>query len=199
MANQALWKQETSKMFYGVLLFTLLGSIASIVDLFSMMRSLGSLMSGESSTPWGSYIVRALILAGYALFFVGLNGWLKQLTNQEQVLVKKIKIAVILNLVAVVCFFIPVAGKYITAIINIVAWVLYLQAYSGLRDSATFPELARKGAKSLRTATILGIVAAIIGIIPIIKFITFIFDITVMIMLIIGWNNIKNAQVAQEQ
>lgn len=193
MTKQQVWKSETSKIFYGVILYSLCGAIYSLVSVISAARSLGAMFSGESTTTWELYLVGALIIAGYVLFFVGLNNWTKQLSAIEQTHVKKIRIAIILNLCAVLLGFIPVAGSLIAAGLNLAAWIFYLQGYTRLRDSETFPELARKGAGTLRTSTIIGIVSAVIGIIPIIKYVVPVLDLAVMILLILGWNKVKNA------
>jgi hypothetical protein len=188
--TQQVWKNETGKVFYGVLTYTVLSMLYSVLSMVAMAQSL------FGGTPWYMYLMPILIVGGYVFYFLGINNLAKELTGEDQNSFMKIRTAIILSIVGMLCAMIPLAGKFIAAILNIVAIVFYLKAYSALRDSSTFPEMARKGAGLLRTSMIINIISIVIGIIPIVGYIGKVLDIAVLILIIVGWSKVKNADVA---
>lgn len=75
---------------------------------------------------------------------------------------------------------------------------MMMVAYSKLKKSPTFPELARKGASMLFTAMLLALIGSIFGLIPIVgAVIAGIFNIISFIMVLLGWKKIADADLTE--
>lgn len=185
--NANNYKAATAKIYYGVLCISILSIIGGFISAIAIL----SAVSGGST--WYVFVVPILTVIGYVYYFLGLGDLHKEFEGETSDNIKKIRTAVILNIVAALCSMIPVAGGIIGGILNLIAFILCIMAYGRLRNDANFP--GRDGMKTLYTTAILQIIAAVLGIIPIINIIGAIIGIIAFIMFIVGWGKVKNANV----
>ncbi|NDW19493.1 hypothetical protein D0T53_11310 [Dysgonomonas sp. 216] len=197
------WQETTKQIYQGVLLYTLANLLYSIFDsINSLVSGASNLMSfaesGTVDTGIGfldviCWIFLAGLIYGYYLFLKGLDKFKPMLSVADAEAVGKIRLAVILAIVAAVVDFIPFLG-WVGTIINIVSFIMMMIGYSALKNSPTFPNKARNGASKLFTAMILMIVAAVFGFIPFIGWVfALVLDIIVFFMILSGWATIKNS------
>ena len=197
MTTSEQWSQETKKIFNGILLYSFAGIAHGILDPIDSLMSMGKMFgasSGGGTISTLCYIALAGIIGGYVLTFLGLSGFKNILKTEDAASISKIRTAFVLALVGAAVSFIPLMG-WVGGILNIIAFILMLMGYSALKKSATFPELARKGASLLFVAVILLIVGAILDFIPVAGgVLNGIFSIIAYIMTLLGWKKIVNAE-----
>ncbi|MBR5352598.1 MAG: hypothetical protein IK126_02715 [Bacteroidales bacterium] len=187
--NTNNYKTATTKIFYGVLGL----SIFSVIGGFVSVAALAASIAGESA--WYAFVVPILNVLCYVYYFIGLGDLYKEFSGPTYDNLKKVRTAAILSIVGTICTMIPVAGNIINGVLAIIAAILCIQAYGYLRNAGDFPGTA--GAKTLYTATILQIIAAILCIIPLIGIVGAIMNIIVFVMIIVGWAKVKNAPINQ--
>ena len=185
--NANNYKAATAKIYYGVLCISILSIIGGFIS------AIGAVSAVTGGSSWYVYLVPILTVVGYVYYFLGLGDLHREFEGETGDNIKKIRTAVILNIVAALCSMIPVAGGIIGGILNLIAFILCIMAYGRLRNDANFP--GRDGMKTLYTTAILQIIAAVLGIIPIINIIGAIIGIIAFIMFIVGWGKVKNANV----
>ena len=188
--NTNNYKTATSKIFYGVLGL----SIFSIIGGFVSVAALAASLAGGSA--WYAFVVPILTVLCYIYYFLGLGDLYKEFTGATSDNIKKVRTAAILSIIGTLFSMIPVAGGIIAAILGIIAAIMCIQAYGYLRNAGDFPGTA--GAKTLYTATILQIIAAVLCIIPVINIVGAIMNIVVFVMIIVGWAKVKNAPIQEE-
>lgn len=190
--NTINYKTATTKIFYGVLGL----SIFSVIGGFVSVAALAASIAGESA--WYAFVVPILNVLCYVYYFLGLGDLYKEFVGDTSSNIKKIRTAAILSIIGTLLSMIPVAGSIIAAILGVIAAIFCIQAYGYLRNAGDFP--GTSGAKTLYTATILQIIAAVLCIIPVINIVGAIMNIVVFIMIIVGWAKVKNAplQIANE-
>lgn len=187
--NANNYKSATAKIFYGVLGLSIFSIIGGFVSAAAFVAS----VAGE--TAWYATVVPILTVLFYVYYFIGLGALYKEFTGNTYNSLKKVRTAAILSMVGTLCSLIPAAGNIIDGILAIIAAILCIQAYGYLRNAGDFPGTA--GAKTLYTATILEIIAAVLSIIPLIGIVGAILNVIVFIMVIVGWAKIKNAPINQ--
>lgn len=196
MAN-ITWKSTTAQMYRGVLVYSLCGVASSIASPIVTAHAVSSFVN-NGSTGGSSVILTLLgvaILVGYVLFFLGLKDFRTVVNPADAPAVGKVYTAVILNIIGYVLKLIPIIS-IIGGIINIVAFIIMLLGYSALKNSATFPERARKGASHLFVAMILSLVGTILAWIPLIGIIGSICNLVAFILTILGWKAIADSEPA---
>jgi uncharacterized membrane protein len=115
------------------------------------------------------------------------------LNGEDQKSIGKVRIAYILLLISVAVDFIPLMG-WVSTVLGIIAFIYMLLGYSALKNSTTFPELARKGASLLFVALILLIVGYVLDFIPIVgDVLEGILSIVAYILTFLGGKKIKDA------
>ncbi|MDR1602735.1 MAG: hypothetical protein LBS42_09960 [Tannerella sp.] len=204
MTKNEQWSKETAAIFNGVLLYSIAGVLHSILSPIEALYSFGDTLSsfgtgeglaGASAFTVFTYILSAGIIGGYILFLLGLSGFARILEPNDSASVGKIRTGVILGLIATGVGFIPLIGWIVGGILNIIAFIMMLIAYSALKNSRTFPAGARRGAGSLFTSQILLIIGVVLGWIPFVGGIfRGILNIIAFILLLTGWATIKNTQ-----
>lgn len=89
---------------------------------------------------------------------------------------------------------IPLLG-FVGGILNLIAWILLLIAYSNLKNSMTLPEGARRGMSKLFTAMILGIIGWVVGLIPLVGgVIETILEIVAFFIVLSGWKCVSESE-----
>ncbi len=132
-------------------------------------------------------------IIGLVLFIQGLGEFMPLLANQDTNSVGKIRTAAILNIVGAILAVIPVISLA-GVVLNIIAFILMIMAYSALKSSPSFPTKAREGADKLFNAMILNIIAAVCVIIPVIGWIAaFVLRIIAIVFTIKGWAMVRDS------
>lgn len=195
------WKQTTSALYKAVLIYTAAGILSSLFGFFSSLSgaasTVASLMGerGSSLDIWDilSIIAVLAIIYGYWMFIQSLDTFQKLVNPADAPQVKTIRTTAILMIAAAVLSVIPMI-KIAGGILYLIAWIMLIIAYSRLKNSPTFPELARQGTSKLFLAMILEVIGWVIGLIPLIGS-TFetILSITAFIFVILGWKAISES------
>lgn len=184
------WKSTTKQIYTGVLLYSLCGMVSGLVAILA-------LLGGDF---WGvlSVIVSIAVIVGYIMYFLGLRNFKNVVKEPDAPVVNKLYTAVILVIIGYIIGFIPIAGAIMQGILSLIAFIMMMVAYSKLKKSPTFPELARKGASMLFTAMLLALIGSIFGIIPIVgAVIAGILNIISFIMVLLGWKKIADADLTE--
>lgn len=189
------WSQTTKQIYNGVLIYSLCGVAKSIVDPIVNATSAMSMLTGGSSSSFNFGTVLSIaIIFGYVYFFLGLKKFRTVVDAADESAVKKVYLAVLLNIIAYVVALIPLMG-IIGKIISIVAFIYMMIGFAGMKNSSTFPVKARKGASNLFVAMILSIVGTVLGWLPLIGgVIGAIPNIISFILIIVGWKKISKAE-----
>jgi hypothetical protein len=201
--NKTTWSVETKKIFNGILLFSLAwiayGIFDPIESLFSGLDTLAS-FAGASS-PAGATgtilsIVTYLLLAGIGfgciLTIKGLGNFSKMLDAPEAKATGTLRTGFILALIGVALDIVPFIPGIIGDILYLVAVILMLVGYNGLKGSASFA--GQNGASILFIAMILILVGWVVDFIPFIgDWIDALLTVIAYIMTLVGWSKIKNS------
>lgn len=201
MENVQSWKQTTSALYKAVMIFTWAGIVLSIFSGIASMTGAAKVISSLSSggaldMGYGLWDILKLVatiavIYGYWLFLNSLTAFRELVNPADAPRVGSIRTAVILQIIAAILSVIPFV-VIVGGILGIIAWIMLLIAYAGLKDSPTFPELARRGASRIFVAMILSVVGWIVGWIPIIGWITlFVLSVISLIMVLTGWKLIS--------
>lgn len=186
------WKNATSKIFLGVLLFSLSGIAGGI-----LAALLGLVLKSLTLVSIVVLIAGIAAILGYVLYVLGLGNFKNILSGEDAAAVSKIWLAALLALagsvITVVTSFIP-GIAIIGTIAAIAAYVLNLLGFMALKNSSTFPTMAKAGANKLFLAYILYLAGSIAAFfLP--SFIAGIINLVALVMIILGWAAIKNANV----
>ncbi len=184
--TNATWKNATSKIFTGVMLFSLAGIVGAIISAIALIS--GS-MGGVFAI---TLLVAIATILGYILYLIGLGNFKNILSGTDSAAISRVWLAAILSIVGVIIGLIPVAGAIISTIIAIIAYILNVMAFSSLKNSVTFPAQAKSGASKLFTAYILYLIGGICTLTIVLAPVGGILNLIAFIMILIGWNNIKN-------
>lgn len=203
MEQTANWKQTTSALYKAVLIYTLAGILSSLFGFFSDITgaasTISSMMGGESGSSFGLWDILAIvatlaIIYGYWTFIQSLGRFHDLVNPADAPQIKTLRTTTILMIVAAVLSVIPVI-KIAGGIIYLIAWIMLIVAYSKLKNSSTFPELARKGTSRLFLAMILEVIGWVLGFIPLIGSIfETIISIIAFILVILGWKAISESE-----
>ncbi len=185
-------KNATSKIFLGVLLFSLSGIAGGI-----LAALLGLVLKSLTLVSIVVLIAGIAAILGYVLYVLGLGNFKNILSGEDAAAVSKIWLAALLALagsvITVVTSFIP-GIAIIGTIAAIAAYVLNLLGFMALKNSSTFPTMAKAGANKLFLAYILYLAGSIAAFfLP--SFIAGIINLVALVMIILGWAAIKNANV----
>ncbi|GHT69073.1 hypothetical protein FACS189452_09570 [Bacteroidia bacterium] len=204
MTQNSQWLEVTKKVFNGILLYAGAGILLGIFDPINSLVSAGDGLASlggvkNASGGVGTFlnvfcnIFQAGVILGCILIYLGLTGFKNILEGADQKSIGKVRTAYILVLISVALDFIPLMG-WVSAILGIIAFIYMLLGYSALKSSATFPELARKGASLLFVALILLIVGYVLDFIPVIgDVLEGILSVVAYILIFLGWKKIKDA------
>lgn len=201
MENVQSWKQTTAALYKAVLIFTWSGIVLSIFTGIAAMtgalKVVSALAAGETlGMGFGLWDILKIVatvgvIYGYWLFIQSLGGFRTLVNPVDAPRVGSLRTATMLQIVAAILSVIPFVSL-IGGILSIVAWIMLLLAYSALKESVTFPEMARRGASKIYIAMILGIIGWIVGWVPILGWLAaFILAIVSFFMILSGWKCIS--------
>lgn len=127
-------------------------------------------------------------LVGLILYFIGLAKLKESLDADGVKGVSRLKIAVILSLVAVVFGWIPLLGGIIAGILLIIAFVVEYLGYSAMKRSATLGVEGQNGAGKLCFSMIVLLIAAFIDLFPLTGMIVGLISLVALWLAFQGWN-----------
>lgn len=198
------WKQTTANLYKAVMIYTFAAIAAAI---FGFIGSLGSAASAfadlaEGNLPGGGFgfwdvleiVATVALIYGYWLFIKSLDIFKGLVNPADAPRIGSIRTATILSIVGAIVACIPLLGL-VGGIVNLIAWILLLIAYSNLKNSTTLPEGARRGMSKLFTAMILGIIGWVIGLIPLVGgAIETILEIVAFFIVLSGWKSVSESE-----
>lgn len=208
MGNSQLWKTTTGNLYKAVLIFTwaaiavaVVGFIGGLVGVASSVVSIANGGSGGSGFGfWDALKLLAslALIYGYWLFLQSLEVFTGLVHADDRAAVGSLRTGTIVMIVGVLICCIPflgVAGSVVGGIVKIVAWVLLLLAYAKLKESATFPEKARTGAKKIYTAMLLSVIAIVVALIPLLgALVALVLSVIAFVMTLSGWKCISQSE-----
>ena len=195
--NGAVWKTSTSKIFSGVLLFSLSGIVGGLFAvILALSGSLGAAL-------WIGVLTGIATILGYVLYLMGLGELQGILQGEDASAIGKVKLAAILLIigacVSVLFSIVPllgtIVGSIISGILNIVGCILCVMAFAQLKKSTTFPATALSGVSKLYVAYLLNLICYGLMLTVILAVVAPILNLVAFIMILIGWAGVKNAQV----
>lgn len=210
MENNSAWSLTTKGLYNAVLIQTICGAAVVLIPAILKIQ----LMSADSpsdlealadgASVWGNLVLIAGIgfLVGFILFFINIAKFKTLVNANDAPAVGNIHTAMILTIVNAVLIipgvYIPFL-RIIILIIIIIALVLLLMGYNALKNSTTFPDIAREGANKIFTAIIISFVAKFVSrllsnLVPILGLIEYLADIYALIMHLQGWALIAKSE-----
>lgn len=210
MENNSAWSLTTKGLYNAVIIQTICGAAAVLIPAILKIQ----LMSADSisdykaledgASVWGILVLIAGIgfLVGFILFFINIAKFKTLVNANDAPAVGNIHTAMILTIVNAVLIipgvYIPFL-RIIILIIIIIALVLLLMGYNALKNSTTFPDIAREGANKIFTAIIISFVAKFVSrllsnLVPILGLIEYLAVIYALIMQLQGWALIAKSE-----
>lgn len=183
-----------------------IGLIALLIALFMSKGSLGIQWKNWGSQ--GAYLIVLAILLhvydsigdttmtgiaaliGLILYFIGLGKLKDSLDADGAKGASRLKIAVILSIVAVIFGWIPLLGGIIAGILLIIAFVVEYMGYSAMKRSASLGTEGQNGAGKLCISMIVLLVAALIDLFPLTGMIVGLISLIALWFVFQGWNMI---------
>ena len=208
MSNIAYqWNSAVGTIIAGICIYTLAGVARGINGLFQAASGVMDFVSfmDDGDFDFGpnifdilGYLLPLVIIVGYVLFLTSLSKFSDlQSSPADSQAVSKVKIGTIILIVAEVVSLIPLIGWLLALVAWIVGYVKILSGYGDLRNSQTFPEVARRGAGTLRSCTIWIMVGAILAAIPLIGIIgspvNFIVKFVTFFIILSAWGTIRRS------
>lgn len=198
------WKQTTADLYKAVMIYTFAAIAATI---FNYIGSIGNAASALASFAEGNFsgggfgfwdaleiIATVALVYGYWLFIKSLDIFKGLVNPADAPRIGSIRTATILSIVGAIVACIPMIG-FVGGIVNLIAWILLLLAYSNLKNSMTLPEGARRGMSKLFTAMILGIIGWVIGLIPLVGgILETILEIVAFFIVLSGWKCVSTSE-----
>lgn len=129
-------------------------------------------------------------LIGLILYFVGL-GKLKVSLNADGAKgVSRLKVAVILSLVAVIFGWIPLLGGIVAGILLAIAFLVELMGYSAMKRSVSLGVAGQRGAGKLCISMIVLLVASIIDLFPLTGMVVGLISLIALWLIFQGWSGV---------
>lgn len=178
--------------------------IALLIALFMAKGSLGIQWNNPGSQ--GAYFILLAILLhvydsigdntltaiaallGLILYLVGLGKLKANLDTDGAKGASRLKIAVILGIVAVVFGWIPLLGGIIAGILLIIGFIFEFLGYGSMKQSASLGTDGQKGAGYLRNSMIVLLVGAFIDLFPLTGLIVGLISLVALWLVFKGWN-----------
>ena len=180
------------------------GLVAALVALFMSRNSLGIRWASPASQ--GAYLVLMAILlhlydsigdstttgiaalVGLVLFFIGLGKLQSGLDAKGAAGVSRLKIAVILSIVAVIFGWIPLLGGIVAGILLLIAFIVEFLGYTAMMQSSALGTQGQAGAGKLRISMIILLVGSIIGFFPLTGMVVGLISLVALWFVFKGWS-----------
>lgn len=159
-----------------------IGLIALLIALFMSKNSLS--IQWNSPGSQGAYLILIAILlhvydsigdsvlthiaalVGLILYFIGLGQLKEGLDEQGRKGISRLKVAVVLGLIAVIFGWIPLLGTIVAGILLMVAFVFEFLGYGAMKQSVRLGPVGQTGAGKLQISMIILLVGAFIDLFP---------------------------------
>lgn len=127
-------------------------------------------------------------LLGLIVYFIGLGKLKENLDSNGAKGVSRLKVAVILGIVAVIFGWIPLLGGIIAGILLIIGFIFEFMGYGAMKQSATLGAEGQKGAGYLRNSMIVLLVGAFIDLFPLTGVVVGFISLVALWFVFKGWN-----------
>lgn len=159
-----------------------IGLVALLVALFMSKDSLGIQWNSKGSQ--GAYLILIAILLhvydsigdstmtgvmaliGLILYFIGLGKLKESIDMQGAKGVSRLKIAVILGIIAVIFGWIPLLGSIVAGILLMIAFIVEFLGYGSMKQSASLGVEGQTGAGKLRISMIILLIGSVVDLFP---------------------------------
>lgn len=183
-----------------------LGLIALLVALFMSKSSLGIQWDNRGSQ--GAYLILMAILLhvydgigdsmathivsliGLVLYWVGLGTLKAGLDAKGLQGVSRLRIAVVLSMIAVLFGWIPLLGGIIAGILLLIAFFVEFMGYGALKQSASLGSEGQSGAGKLRLSMIVLLTGTFIGLFPLTGMVVGLISLVALWLAFQGWKMI---------
>lgn len=199
-----IWKKTTRNILLAFLLYSIAGFLSSLFagigDIVSSFDRVNYFYDYSYDTElinyWEflGYMLNMAGIAGHVLFLIAINSFIKcQKDENDAGAVRMIRNSYILLIIGMLVGYLFLVGTIIKHVMLLVSYILIIIGYSRLSHSPIIPEKGRSGASKLMVCAILGLVGSLLGAIPVAGyFIECIMQLTIFIIAIIAWCNLKN-------
>lgn len=139
-------------------------SIATQGSYFVLLAVVLHVFNGINDTM----MTKIAALIGLVIYLIGLGKMKSALDHPGMQGAGKLRIAVIIGLVAIPFGWIPLIGSIICGILGIIAFIIEFMGYGLLKHSESIGTVGKSGANQLRISMIILLIATAIGLIPLI-------------------------------
>lgn len=186
-----------------------LNYIGLVVLLIAFFMSKGSVgIQWENAGSQGAYLVLMAILLrvydsigdttvtgiaaliGLVLYIVGLGKLKANLDAKGAQGISRLKVAIILGIVAIIFGWIPLLGSIVAGILFIIGFIFEFLGYGAIKQSASLGFEGQQGAGQLRISMIILLVGAIVDLIPFTGMVVGFILLVALWLIFKGWNMI---------
>lgn len=107
-----------------------------------------------------------MALIGLILYFIGLGKLKESIDMQGAKGVSRLKIAVILGIIAVIFGWIPLLGSIVAGILLMIAFIVEFLGYGSMKQSASLGVEGQTGAGKLRISMIILLIGSVVDLFP---------------------------------
>lgn len=129
-------------------------------------------------------------LIGLVLYIVGLGKLKANLDAKGAQGISRLKVAIILGIVAIIFGWIPLLGSIVAGILFIIGFIFEFLGYSAMKQSASLGFEGQQGAGQLRISMIILLVGAIVDLIPFTGMVVGFISLVALWLIFKGWNMI---------
>lgn len=181
-----------------------IGLVAAVAALFMSKKGLGIRWASPASQ--GAYLVLMAILlhlydsigdstttgiaalVGLVIFFIGLGKLKSGLDTKGAAGISRLKIAVILSIIAVIFGWIPLLGGIVAGILLIIGFIVEFLGYTAMMQSASLGAEGQAGAGKLRISMIILLVGGIINFFPLTGMVVGLLSLVALWFVFKGWS-----------
>lgn len=186
-----------------------LNYIGLVVLLIAFFMSKGSVgIQWKNAGAQGAYLVLMAILLrvydsigdttvtgiaaliGLVLYIVGLGKLKANLDAKGAQGISRLKVAIILGIVAIIFGWIPLLGSIVAGILFIIGFIFEFLGYGAMKQSASLGFEGQQGAGHLRISMIILLVGAIVDLIPFTGMVVGFISLVALWLIFKGWNMI---------
>lgn len=191
-ASAETWKSAAGLVFVSLLLYYLLDPVIDIID---GMLSVLSMFSGSADGAEAILgLCRFVVFFAPILYLVGLRRFRSVVAAPDAAVVSKLVVSAWFLFAGVVIDMLPLMPGFLASCCRLVAYILMLAGFAGLRKSESFPEKGRRGANMSVVAIWLVIAGWLVGWIPALgDGVEFVLRLSALIFILVGWNRIVHA------
>lgn len=183
-----------------------IGLVVLFIAFFMSKGSVG--IQWENAGSQGAYLVLMAILLrvydsigdttvtgiaaliGLVLYIVGLGKLKANLDAKGAQGISRLKVAIILGIVAIIFGWIPLLGSIVAGILFIIGFIFEFLGYGAMKQSASLGFEGQQGAGQLRISMIILLVGAIVDLIPFTGMVVGFISLVALWLIFKGWNMI---------